>query len=145
MKQTFRHALLAVLAACAMAAIAAGETGWPVPDAGTASAPVLPPASPASGSGPASPHACPPSPDSDARTAEEAARAWVAAYAGQPGMERWRSAGVRTVPLGPGRHGWLALVIADGQTAGHLIVAAKPDGGFRLAGCGLGEPPEDLP
>lgn len=82
---------------------------------------------------------------SQAATAEEAAREWIALIAGRPGMEDWRDGETKMAPLGPGRHGWLALVRRDGQTVGHLIVSATPEGGFRLTGFGRGEPPTELP
>jgi len=83
--------------------------------------------------------------ESDADSAAEAARAWIGAIAGLPGYERWKNAEAHLSSLGPGRHGWLALVKADGLTVGHMVISAKPEGGFLLAVFGPGEPPADLP
>ena len=62
---------------------------------------------------------------------------------------------------GPGRHGWLALVVAGSENRfaereagrdtacrlviGHLVIAAKPEGGYVLTAFGPGEPPAYLP
>lgn len=104
-----------------------------------------------------------PSPDaeSDARTPEDAAREWIAALSGHPGYEGWQHARVQLSALGPGRHGWLALVVAGRENRfaergtgrdtasrlviGHLVIAAKPEGGYVLTAFGPGEPPADLP
>lgn len=141
-------ALPAVLAAAPALAAAGPDEAVRRPDA-AGSAFAAPPAARA-GCPPAPARPVPVSPgggaeDSDARTPEEAAGQWMAALSGMPGLESWKTAGLKMSALGPGRHGWLALVVDGRETVGHLIIAAKPDGGFVLTACGPGEPPADVP
>lgn len=83
--------------------------------------------------------------ESDALRAEDAAREWIPHLARQPGMENWNEAAIRLSSLGPGRHGWLALLAGKGKTIGYMIINARPEGGYRLTGYGPGEVPPDLP
>jgi len=83
--------------------------------------------------------------ESDADSAPDAARGWMQSIAELPGYERWNNAEAMLASLGPGRHGWLALVKSGDRTIGHMIIFAKPEGGFVLSGFGPGEPPADLP
>ncbi|GIP37925.1 hypothetical protein J31TS4_12050 [Paenibacillus sp. J31TS4] len=68
---------------------------------------------------------------------------WVSELAAQPGFEAWRDADWELLPLGPGLHGWSAIVKSGGREVGYLIVSANQDasGGFRLLEYGTGTKP----
>ncbi|BFH20329.1 hypothetical protein PMJ11TS3_19260 [Paenibacillus melissococcoides] len=50
----------------------------------------------------------------------------------------WSEAGLETVPLGPGMHGWLVRVIAGQEQIGYMILEATEQGEIRLAEYGRG-------
>lgn len=75
----------------------------------------------------------------------DAVRAWLADPACPVEMTDLAEADIRIMALGPGRHGWLALLVQRDQIAGHMIVSATPEGGLQLTACGLGDVPPDMP
>ncbi|MBG9793987.1 phospholipid phosphatase [Paenibacillus dendritiformis] len=50
----------------------------------------------------------------------------------------WREAGLETIPLGPGMHGWLVRVISGQEQIGYMILEATEQGEIRLAEYGRG-------
>ncbi|WP_310549893.1 hypothetical protein [Paenibacillus glufosinatiresistens] len=50
----------------------------------------------------------------------------------------WIGAKPSVYPLGPGTHGWLVQLTADGRRVGYLIVTAAEDGGYALSEYGAG-------
>lgn len=66
---------------------------------------------------------------------------WRQALASQSGFELWRDAGWTSYPLGPGTHGFIVLLLRDGQEVGYMIVTATPDGSYRLTEYGTGDKP----
>lgn len=50
----------------------------------------------------------------------------------------WSEAGLETIPLGPGMHGWLVRVISGQEQIGYMILEATGEGGIRLAEYGRG-------
>jgi len=67
--------------------------------------------------------------------------AWAKGLAGEPGFRAFADASIEVTPLGPGTHGWLALLKEPGKpnAAGYMIVHAVPSGGYQLSEYGLGE------
>jgi hypothetical protein len=69
---------------------------------------------------------------------EQQVRNWIDQLSKQPAFADWKSASPDIQPLGPGTHGWLALLVKNGQTVGYMVVHARPEGGFRLGEYGIG-------
>jgi len=73
---------------------------------------------------------------------EERIGSWIAALAEEPEFAEWKHAVWRTYPIGPGTHGWVALLEDDaGREIGYLVVTASPDGAFELVEYGRGGSP----
>ncbi|MCC3374337.1 hypothetical protein [Cohnella sp. REN36] len=66
---------------------------------------------------------------------------WVGALAAEKPFAAWKKASPRIDTLGPGTHGWLVTLVADGRAAGYLVVYAAEDGTYRLGEYGLGPQP----
>lgn len=69
---------------------------------------------------------------------EQQVREWMNALSVQKPFAEWKRAEPDIQPLGPGTHGWLAVLTADGRPVGYLVVYASGDGGFRLGEYGVG-------
>lgn len=87
----------------------------------------------------------PPQPASAALQApadlDESIDRWRQALAAQPDFAAWREASWTSYPLGPGMHGFVVLLLRDGQEVGYMIVSAAPDGTYRLTEYGTGSNP----
>ena len=69
--------------------------------------------------------------------------AWAQGLASAPGFESFGLAEIELMPLGPGTHGWLALLKsrADAKVVGYMVVHAQASGGYQLSEYGIGEYP----
>jgi len=65
-------------------------------------------------------------------------RAWTDALAAQKPFAAWKRAQADIQALGPGTHGWLAVLKSDGKVVGYLVVYAAQDGTFQLGEYGTG-------
>jgi hypothetical protein len=69
-------------------------------------------------------------PDTDTLTAPsftEAVQQWIQHLATEPGYTAWKQATWSSYPLGPGTHGWIVLIQADGKDIGYMVIhAADP-------------------
>jgi hypothetical protein len=78
------------------------------------------------------------------RTAETPAglerqiREWTAALSAHQPFEEWKHAVPDIQALGPGTHGWLAILNSAGRPVGYMVVYASEDGTFRLGEYGAG-------
>lgn len=70
---------------------------------------------------------------------QSAIRGWMDELAKIPEFKAWDKAEFTVSPLGPGTHSWIAIVKANGQSAGYLVIQAKENGGFALGEYGTGE------
>lgn len=50
----------------------------------------------------------------------------------------WDEAKLEFTPLGPGTHGWLVTISAEGLPQGYMIISAEEDGGYILSEYGIG-------
>ncbi|GIO95958.1 hypothetical protein J14TS5_10440 [Paenibacillus lautus] len=50
----------------------------------------------------------------------------------------WDEAKLEFTPLGPGTHGWLVTISAEGLPQGYMIISAGEDGGYILSEYGIG-------
>lgn len=66
-------------------------------------------------------------------------RQWVDGLSREKPFEAWNNAEIDVQALGPGTHGWLALLSAkNGETVGYLVIHAAEDGSYRLGEYGTG-------
>lgn len=69
---------------------------------------------------------------------ERQVREWVVAMSAQKPFAAWKYAEADIQALGPGTHGWLAILNVKGKTVGYMIVYAAADDSFRLGEYGTG-------
>lgn len=53
----------------------------------------------------------------------------------------WQKADYHVYPLGPGNHGWVAIVVKDGHEIGYLTLGATPEGDYIVTEYGSGAYP----
>jgi hypothetical protein len=75
------------------------------------------------------------------KPADEQVKAWLAELARQEAFADWDQAEFRLYPLGPGTHGWAAILERGGEEIGYLIISATPDGDYQLLEYGTGAYP----
>ncbi|MFC5704009.1 hypothetical protein ACFPVX_22195 [Cohnella faecalis] len=63
---------------------------------------------------------------------------WVAELSRQSAFAAWEKAVPEIQPIGPGTHGWLVTLSANGKPVGYLVVNAAEDGTFQLGEYGAG-------
>ncbi|MEW9700348.1 hypothetical protein [Paenibacillus sp. SI8] len=67
--------------------------------------------------------------------------AWKTTLSRERGFELWQQAQWNSYPLGPGTHGWVVILQANGQEVGYMIVHATDNGSLRLTEYGTGDNP----
>jgi hypothetical protein len=72
---------------------------------------------------------------------EQQVKTWVDELSVHKPFSLWKSALIEVQPLGPGTHGWLAVLKAPGGPVGYLVVYAAADGTYRLGEYGTGTDP----
>ncbi len=58
--------------------------------------------------------------------------------AAQDAFKDWAQADADIQALGPGTHGWMAVLKTDGRTVGYMVIHAAEEGGYRLGEYGVG-------
>lgn len=79
--------------------------------------------------------------DLPAPSLQNAVNGFIQELASQQGFEQWKQGTWTTYPLGPGTHGWIVMVMVDGQEAGYLVVQASGQDTYQLIEYGKGQYP----
>jgi hypothetical protein len=66
---------------------------------------------------------------------------WRQTLSKEKGFEAWQKATWTSYPLGPGTHGYVVLLFADGREVGYMIVGATKEGTYQLTEYGTGSKP----
>ncbi|MBW5445144.1 hypothetical protein GE107_03580 [Cohnella sp. CFH 77786] len=69
---------------------------------------------------------------------ERQVREWASVLSAQQPFSEWKDAKPDVQALGPGTHGWLAILKKNGRTVGYMVVHAASDGTYRLGEYGAG-------
>jgi hypothetical protein len=69
---------------------------------------------------------------------ERQVRDWTEALSAEKPFQAWHNAVPHIHALGPGLHGWLVTLHANGATVGYMVVYAVAGGGYRLGEYGTG-------
>lgn len=82
-----------------------------------------------------------PATDIAAPTLQAAVERFMKQLALQPGFEPWQQASWTSYPLGPGMHGWVIIVSAEGSETGYLVIHAGEPDTYKLTEYGKGSYP----
>ena len=66
---------------------------------------------------------------------------WIESLSAQKEFQSWRGAAWTRYPLGPGMHGWLVLIMKNGQEIGYLVIGSAEDNQLKLIEYGTGDKP----
>jgi hypothetical protein len=66
---------------------------------------------------------------------------WMKDLSKEEEFADWREAKYRLYPLGPGSHGWVAIVELDGEEIGYMTITSTPEGEYLLTEYGTGAYP----
>jgi hypothetical protein len=72
---------------------------------------------------------------------EAQVKSWIESLSEQKEFESWRGAAWARYPLGPGMHGWLVLIMKNGQEIGYLVIGSAEDNRLKLIEYGTGGKP----
>lgn len=73
---------------------------------------------------------------------QKQAQYWVDELSAKQGYAAWKGTSIAISPLGPGTHGWLALVQnSSNEPVGYLVIHAREEGGYQLGEYGTGPYP----
>lgn len=79
--------------------------------------------------------------ETDSISPDQAVQEAIKQLAKEQAYADWLEADYRLYPLGPGSHGWVAILAKDGEEIGYVTMGATPEGDYILTEYGSGAYP----